>query len=154
MKCRSEEGLQLTLKLCFYHLASFLESYGKLPRCYNKVLGCHRVPSPLRVTSSQIIKIQQCQLLLSSRALQQQQQQSCGTQTKPLRVCRQSHATAGQQLNGDPQAGGMQIRHQHVAPFWQASTSTALWPCIWAACDGICIIFFAETGGKKRSWNA
>ena len=40
------------------------------------------------------------------------------------------------------------------APFWRASTSMALRSCIWAARTGICIVFFAETGGKRRSWTA
>lgn len=40
------------------------------------------------------------------------------------------------------------------ALFWRASNSMALRSCIWAVCTGICIIFFAETGGKRRSWTA
>lgn len=156
VKCSSEEGLQSSLKLCFYHLASFPERFCKLPCCYNKVLGCPIVPPPqLKVTLSQIIvKEQQRRLLLSGRALQQQQSDS--TQTKPLRACRRSHATPGRHLNGDSQAGGMQIRCQHVPLSGEpALAQPAPWYCIWAVSVlGSAPSFFAETGGKRRSWTA
>lgn len=85
------------------------------------------------------IKIQQCQLLRSSRALQQQQQ-SCSPNTAPESP-RTEPCHNGPASEWRPPSWRDADKTSAHDPFWRASTSTAFWSCIWAACAGICIIF-------------
>lgn len=96
---RLQEGGEVWLK------GRFLEPFCKPPCCY-KVLGCLTVPCkwPLKYSSaSSYAAAELCSS--SSRA---------AVPTQPLRAHGQSPAIVGQHPNGDPQAGGMQIKHQHV----------------------------------------